>query len=62
MFRSDDLEKYVKEVSHDKMNMILINKADYLSPKQRLVHKRKHEPHYVRLSLTKTKVCREVGA
>lgn len=35
LFRCEDLEKYVKEVSEDKMNMILINKADFLTFEQR---------------------------
>lgn len=35
LFRSEDLEKYVKEVGETKLNMILINKADYLTDKQR---------------------------
>ncbi|XP_017771082.1 PREDICTED: large subunit GTPase 1 homolog [Nicrophorus vespilloides] len=35
LFRCQDLEKYVKEVSDDKMNMILINKADFLTEEQR---------------------------
>lgn len=35
LFRCEDLEKYVKETSQEKMNMILINKADFLSEKQR---------------------------
>lgn len=37
LFRSEDLEKYVKEVSADKMNMILINKADFLNDEQRVI-------------------------
>lgn len=37
LFRSEDLEKYVKEVSADKMNMILINKADFLTADQRII-------------------------
>lgn len=37
LFRSEDLEKYVKEVSPHKMNMILINKADFLTEEQRIV-------------------------
>lgn len=36
LFRSEDLEKYVKEVSSDKMNMILVNKADFLTEQQRI--------------------------
>ncbi|KFV75443.1 Large subunit GTPase 1, partial [Dryobates pubescens] len=35
LFRCQDLESYVKEVSQDKQNMILINKADLLSEEQR---------------------------
>jgi len=36
LFRSRDLEKYVKEVNPLKQNLILLNKADYLTEKQRL--------------------------
>lgn len=35
LFRSEDLEKYVKEVSENKINMILVNKADFLTEQQR---------------------------
>lgn len=35
LFRSEDLEKYVKEVDENKMNMILINKSDFLNNEQR---------------------------
>ena len=34
-FRSPDLEKYVKEVSPLKQNLILVNKSDLLTPEQR---------------------------
>lgn len=37
LFRSEDLEKYVTEVSEDKMNMILVNKADFLTDEQRVI-------------------------
>ena len=37
LFRCEDLELYVKEVSQDKMNMILINKADFLTDEQRRI-------------------------
>lgn len=37
LFRCEDLETYVKEVSPDKLNLILINKADFLTEKQRQV-------------------------
>ncbi|KAK7889348.1 hypothetical protein WMY93_024908 [Mugilogobius chulae] len=35
LFRCPDLESYVKEISKDKVNMLLINKADLLTRKQR---------------------------
>jgi len=35
MFRSKDLEKYVHEVDQDKMNILLVNKSDLLTTKQR---------------------------
>lgn len=37
LFRSEDLERYVKEVSPHKMNMILVNKADFLTEQQRRI-------------------------
>lgn len=36
LFRSEDLERYVKEVGEHKMNMILVNKADFLTEAQRV--------------------------
>ena len=35
LFRSPDLEKYVKEVDPRKKNLLLVNKADMLSVRQR---------------------------
>lgn len=35
LFRCEDLERYVKEVNPEKLNMILINKADFLTEEQR---------------------------
>lgn len=35
LFRCEDLEKYVKEVSEEKLNLIIINKADFLTSEQR---------------------------
>uniref|UniRef100_A0A668AUJ2 Large subunit GTPase 1 homolog n=1 Tax=Myripristis murdjan TaxID=586833 RepID=A0A668AUJ2_9TELE len=35
LFRCPDLELYVKEVSRDKVNMLLVNKADLLTREQR---------------------------
>lgn len=35
LFYCEDLEKYVKEISKDKINVVLVNKADFLSQSQR---------------------------
>ncbi|KAL6257317.1 hypothetical protein P5V15_010892 [Pogonomyrmex californicus] len=35
LFRCEDLERYVKEVNPDKLNMLLLNKADFLTDEQR---------------------------
>ncbi|KAJ9599173.1 hypothetical protein L9F63_010350, partial [Diploptera punctata] len=35
LFRCEDLEKYVKEVCPHKQNLVLLNKADFLTPAQR---------------------------
>ncbi|XP_012533836.2 large subunit GTPase 1 homolog [Monomorium pharaonis] len=35
LFRCEDLERYVKEVNPNKLNMILLNKADFLTDEQR---------------------------
>ncbi|XP_014214238.1 large subunit GTPase 1 homolog [Copidosoma floridanum] len=37
LFRCEDLENYVKEIDPNKLNMILINKADYLTEQQRKI-------------------------
>lgn len=35
LFRCEDLEKYVKEISENKLNLILVNKSDFLTEEQR---------------------------
>lgn len=35
LFRSEDLERYVKEVDSNKQNILLLNKADFLTEEQR---------------------------
>ncbi|KYN00306.1 PREDICTED: large subunit GTPase 1 homolog [Cyphomyrmex costatus] len=35
LFRCEDLERYVEEINSDKLNMILLNKADFLTDEQR---------------------------
>ncbi|XP_068810153.1 large subunit GTPase 1 homolog [Struthio camelus] len=49
LFRCQDLEKYVKEVSSNKENMILINKADLLSEEQRAAWARFFEKEGVKV-------------
>ncbi|NXS96974.1 LSG1 GTPase, partial [Jacana jacana] len=49
LFRCQDLESYVKEVSNDKENMILINKADLLSEEQRAAWARFFEKEGVKV-------------
>ncbi|GAV56384.1 hypothetical protein ZYGR_0BB01610 [Zygosaccharomyces rouxii] len=36
LFRSLDLERYAKEIDERKQNLLLVNKADLLTPKQRI--------------------------
>lgn len=36
MYRSPDLEAYVKEVNKEKRTLLLVNKADFLTPQQRM--------------------------
>jgi large subunit GTPase 1 len=36
LFRSEDLEKYVKETDENKENILLLNKADLLTENQRM--------------------------
>jgi large subunit GTPase 1 len=35
LFRCEDLETYVKEVNPSKRNLLLVNKADFLTERQR---------------------------
>ncbi|XP_076007489.1 large subunit GTPase 1 homolog [Genypterus blacodes] len=48
LFRCPDLELYVKEVSSDKVNMLLVNKADLLTKEQRRVWARHFQKEGVR--------------
>lgn len=42
LFRCEDLERYVKEVNEEKENLILVNKADFLSDEQRCILRRSY--------------------
>ncbi|GLD49996.1 large subunit GTPase 1 homolog [Lates japonicus] len=48
LFRCPDLEVYVKEVSENKVNMLLVNKADLLTREQRRVWARHFEKEGLR--------------
>uniref|UniRef100_A0A3P9NGZ0 Large subunit GTPase 1 homolog n=1 Tax=Poecilia reticulata TaxID=8081 RepID=A0A3P9NGZ0_POERE len=48
LFRCPDLELYVKEVSQNKVNMLLVNKADLLTQEQRKVWAKHFEQEGVR--------------
>ncbi|KAM8888186.1 large subunit GTPase 1 homolog [Synchiropus picturatus] len=48
LFRCPDLELYVKEVSEDKVNMLLVNKADLLTREQRRVWAKYFEKEGIR--------------
>ncbi|XP_062561848.1 large subunit GTPase 1 homolog [Armigeres subalbatus] len=50
LFRSEDLERYVKEVDERKMNMILINKSDFLNEDQRTAWARYFDEQGVRVA------------
>ena len=43
LFHCEDLELYVKEIDPNKLNLLLINKSDFLSEKQRLAWLRHFE-------------------
>ncbi|EED18190.1 ribosome biogenesis GTPase Lsg1, putative [Talaromyces stipitatus ATCC 10500] len=45
LFRSEDLEKYVKEIDSKKRNLLLVNKADMLTPEQRALWADYFEEH-----------------
>lgn len=50
LFRSEDLEKYVKEVDERKVNMILINKSDFLNFEQRRMWARYFDEQNVKVA------------
>jgi len=50
LFRSEDLEKYVKEVDPNKQNIILLNKADFLSDEQREIWAKYFDEHNLKIA------------
>lgn len=59
LFRSEDLEKYVTEVGGTKMNMILINKADYLTESQRELWAKHFDAEKIRVVFFSALECQE---
>uniref|UniRef100_A0A2M3Z6V9 Large subunit GTPase 1 homolog n=1 Tax=Anopheles braziliensis TaxID=58242 RepID=A0A2M3Z6V9_9DIPT len=50
LFRTEDLEQYVKEVDSNKLNLILINKSDFLTDEQRECWARYFDEQAVRVA------------
>ncbi|XP_018318876.1 large subunit GTPase 1 homolog [Agrilus planipennis] len=50
LFRCEDLENYVKDISEDKVNLILINKADFLTKNQREIWAKYFESVGIRIA------------
>lgn len=50
LFYCQDVEKYVKEIDSNKVHLILINKSDFLTVRQRLEWLRYFEKHSVRVA------------
>jgi large subunit GTPase 1 len=50
LFYCQDLEKYVKEVDGNKVSIVLVNKSDFLTAKQRLEWLRYFERHSIRVA------------
>lgn len=59
LFRSEDLEKYVKEVGETKLNMILINKADFLTDKQRELWAKHFDKENIKVVFFSALQCQE---
>lgn len=58
-FWSEDLEKYVKEVNPNKMNLILLNKADFLTDEQRKVWANYFDEKNVRIAFFSAKLVQD---
>lgn len=59
LFRSEDLEKYVKEVGETKLNMILINKADFLTDQQRELWAKHFDKENIKVVFFSALQCQE---
>lgn len=59
LFRSEDLEKYVKEVDKRKRNLLLVNKADMMTVDQRLAWADYFEKHNISFRFFSAELARE---
>lgn len=59
LFRSESLEKYVKEIDENKKNILIISKADLLSPEQRKIWVEYLEPRGIQGVFWTTKIPEE---
>lgn len=59
LFHSEDLERYVKEVSADKMNMVLVNKADFLTEEQRCIWSKYFESRNIKVAFFSAVLAQE---
>lgn len=59
LFHSEDLERYVKEVSENKMNMVLVNKADFLTESQRATWSKYFESRNIDLAFFSAVLAQE---
>lgn len=59
LFHSEDLERYVKEVSENKMNMVLVNKADFLTENQRNIWSKYFESRNIKVAFFSAVLAQE---
>lgn len=59
LFRSADLEKYVKDVDPKKRNLLLVNKADMMTPKQRVAWADYFDEHGINFSFFSASLAKE---
>ena len=61
LFRSADLEKYVKDIDPKKRNLVLINKADMMTPKQREIWADYFDENGINYSFFSAQLAKEIN-
>jgi len=61
MFRSDDLDKYVKEVDKKKRNLLLVNKADMMTLEQRVAWAEYFMEHGINFRFFSAELAKEMN-